>query len=196
MNTDLLKSYILKTVSIDEKQAEEFCSLFIPRTVDKKEILLKEGEISGFEAFVTKGLFKVYHVNQEMVEHILYFAMEGWWLADIDSFNHQLPSQLNIEAIENSEIMMIKRSDKEYAYEHIPGVEKLFRVMTQLSHVALQRRMIENLSIHADQRYLNFIEKYPKLAQRLTNVHIAAYLGISHEFVSRIRNKIVHKRLP
>lgn len=194
MKTIPLKSYILDTVSIGEQQADEFCRLFTSRIVAKKEIILKEGDISTFEAFVTQGLFKVYHTNNDIVEQILYFAMEGWWLADIDSFNHQQPSQLNIEAIEDSEILMISKADKEYAYAHIPGVEKLFRVMTQLSHVALQRRMIENLSTNADQRYLNFIEKYPRLAQRLTNVHIAAYLGISHEFVSRIRNKIAHKK--
>ncbi|WP_294237216.1 Crp/Fnr family transcriptional regulator [uncultured Chryseobacterium sp.] len=157
--------------------------------------MLKEGETSGFEAFVTKGLFKVYHTNQDAVEQILYFAMEGWWLADIDSFTHQHPSQLNIDAIEESEIFMISKNDKEYAYNHIPGIEKLFRVMTQRSYVALQRRMIENLSVQSDQRYLNFIKKYPLLAQRLTDVHSAAYLGISHEFVSRIRHKIIQKKL-
>ncbi len=195
MNTDLLKAHILQTIDIDEKQVEDFCKLFKPQKVSKKEMILKEGEISGFEAFVTKGLFKVYHTNEDAVEHILYFAMEGWWLADIDSFTHQHPSQLNIEAIEESEILVITKDSKEYAYSHIPGIEKLFRVMTQRSHVALQRRMIENLSIQSDKRYLNFIKKYPLLAQRLTNVHIAAYLGISHEFVSRIRSKIVHKKI-
>lgn len=121
--------------------------------------------------------------------------MEGWWLADIDSFTHQHPSQLNIDDIEESEILIISKNDKEYAYNHIPGIEKLFRVMTQRFYVALQRRMIENLSVQSDQRYLNFIKKYPLLAQRLTDVHSAAYLGISHEFVSRIRHKIVQKKL-
>jgi len=193
MNTDLLKAHILQTIDIDEKQTEDFCRLFIPGKVSKKEMILKEGEVSGFEAFVTKGLFKIYHTDQDAVEHILYFAMDGWWLADIDSFTHQHPSLLNMEAIEQSDILMIRKEEKEYAYTHIPGIEKLFRVMTQRSHVALQRRMIENLSVHSDQRYLNFINKYPLLAQRLTNVHIAAYLGISHEFVSRIRHKVVRK---
>ncbi|MBO9691682.1 MAG: Crp/Fnr family transcriptional regulator [Chryseobacterium sp.] len=194
MSENLLKSYILNTIIMDEKQVDEFCSLFVARTVSRKEVILKYGEVSEFEAFVVKGLFKVYHTTPDALEQILYFAMEGWWLADIDSFNHQHPSQLNIEALEDSEILMISKADKEYAYEHIPGIEKLFRVMTQFSHVALQRRMIENLSVQAYQRYLNFTEKYPRLAQRLTNVHIAAYLGISHEFVSRIRNRIVHKK--
>lgn len=194
MNTDSLKDYILGITPITEKEAENFCSLFVPRKIARKEIVLKQGEVSNFEAFVTKGLFKVYHLNADGFEQILYFAMENWWLADIDSFNHHHPSQLYIEAIEESEILIISKANKEYAYEHIPGIERVFRLMTQLSHVALQRRMIENLSVHADQRYLNFIEKYPKLAQRLTNVQIAAYLGISHEFVSRIRNKIASKK--
>ena len=125
---------------------------------------------------------------------MLYFAMEDWWITDIDSFTNQAPSQLFIEAIEDSEILFISKRDKEFAYEHFPAIEKLFRIMTQKTHVALQRRMIDNLSKTADQRYLEFIEKYPLLAQRLTNLQIAAYLGISHEFLSKIRKKISLKK--
>ena len=99
-----------------------------------------------------------------------------------------------IEALEDSEVLLITKNDKEFAYKNLPKVEKLFRVMTQKTHVALQRRMIDNLSKTADQRYIDFIEKYPQLFQRLTNLQIAAYLGISHEFLSKIRKKISQKK--
>jgi hypothetical protein len=82
---------------------------------------------------------------------------------------------------------------KQNISSHIPKIEKLFRIMTQKTHVALQRRMIDNLSKTADQRYLDFIEKNPQLFQRLTNLQIAAYLGISHEFLSKIRKKLAGK---
>lgn len=180
---------ISRHISSSQTDITEFCHLFTPKTIKKKEFLLREGEVCRFEAFVTKGLFKVYHIDAKGTEQILYFGMEDWWLTDIDSFASQNPSQLFIEAIEDSEILVISKKDKDFAYENFPFVEKLFRIMTQKTHSALQRRMIDNLSKTADQRYLDFIEKYPSLNQRLTNLQVAAYLGISHEFLSKIRRK-------
>lgn len=191
---EFLKQNIAKHISFSEEETEAFCNLFQPKQIKKKSFLLEEGEICRFEGFVTKGLFRVYHTDQDGFEQILYFASENWWIADIDSFTNETPSQLYIEALENSEVLLISKKDKEFAYENLPKIEKLFRVMTQKTHVALQRRMIDNLSKTADQRYIDFIEKYPQLYQRLTNLQIAAYLGISYEFVSKIRKKIANKK--
>jgi CRP-like cAMP-binding protein len=191
--TDLLKQNINTHISLSENEMEEFCNLFQSKTIKKKDFLLREGEICAFEGFVSEGLFRVYHIDQNGFEQVLYFAMENWWVTDIDSFTNERPSQLFIEALEDSEVLLITKKEKEYAYENLPKIEKLFRVMTQKTHVALQRRMIDNLSKTADQRYLDFIEKYPALYNRLTNLQIAAYLGISHEFLSKIRRKIASK---
>ncbi len=167
----------------------DFCGLFQKKSIKKKEFLLREGEICKFEGFVTKGLFRVYHIDNNGFEQVLYFAIENWWITDMDSFTNEKPSNLYIEALEDSEVLLISKKDKEFAYENLPKIEKLFRIMTQKTHIALQRRIIDNLSKTADQRYIDFIEKYPQLFQRLTNLHIAAYLGISHEFLSKIRKK-------
>ena len=123
----------------------------------------------------------------------MYFAIEDWWVADVDSFTNSKPSQLNIQALENSEVLLISKQNKEKLYQEIPEIEKLFRIMSQKNLVALQRRMIDNLSKTADQRYLDFLAKYPKITQRLSNIQIAAYLGVSPEFVSKIRRKITKK---
>ena len=191
---ELLKQNIANHISLSEKEMEEFCSLFKENNIKKKNFLLREGEVCKFEGFVTKGLFRVYHIDQNGFEQILYFAPENWWITDIDSFTNQKPSQLFIDALEDSEVFLISKKDKELAYTNLPIIEKLFRVMTQKTHVALQRRIIDNLSKTADQRYADFIEKYPNLFQRLTNLQIAAYLGISHEFLSKIRKKITNKK--
>jgi len=191
---DSLKHNIAKYVTLSEDELTEFCSLFVPKLIKKKQFLLQVGEICQFEGFVTKGLFRVYHIDTHGFAQILYFAIENWWITDLDSFTNELPSQLYIEALEDSEVLLISKKDKEFAYQNLPQVEKLFRVMTQKTHVALQRRMIDNLSKTADQRYIDFIEKYPSLFQRLTNIQIAAYLGISHEFLSKIRKKISLKK--
>lgn len=187
---NLLKQNIAGHISLSEKDIEVFCDLFQHKIIKKKSFLLSEGEICRFEGFVTKGLFRVYHIDQNGFDQILYFAIENWWITDIDSFTNGRPSQLYIEALEDSEVLLISKKDKEFAYINLPAIEKLFRVMTQKTHVALQRRMIDNLSKTADQRYLDFIEKYPQIVQRLSNLQIAAYLGISHEFLSKIRRKI------
>ncbi|MDN4013759.1 MULTISPECIES: Crp/Fnr family transcriptional regulator [Chryseobacterium] len=192
--TEIFKNNISQHITLSEDESAQFYSLFQKKIIKKKQFLLREGEICKFEGFVIKGLFKTYHIDSDGIEQILNFATEDWWITDIDSFTNELPSQLNIEALEDSEVLIISKKDKEFAYKNLPKIEKLFRVMTQKTHVALQRRMIDNLSKTADKRYTDFIEKYPQLYQRLTNVQIAAYLGISHEFVSRIRKKIVNKK--
>jgi CRP-like cAMP-binding protein len=192
--TELLKENISKHITLSENEMDEFCNLFHKKIIKKKTFLLREGEVCDFEGFVAKGLFRVYHIDQNGFEQILYFAIENWWVTDIDSFTNDTPSQLFIEALEDSEVLLISKKDKAHAYAKMPVIEKLFRIMTQKTHVALQRRMIDNLSKTADQRYVDFIEKYPNHYKRLTNLQIAAYLGISHEFLSKIRRKITGKR--
>ncbi len=187
--TEILKQNISKHISLSEIEMMDFCGLFQKKSIKKKEFLLREGEICKFEGFVTKGLFRVYHIDNNGFEQVLYFAIENWWITDMDSFTNEKPSNLYIEALEDSEVLLISKKDKEFAYNNISKIEKLFRVMTQKTHIALQRRIIDNLSKTADQRYIDFIEKYPQLFQRLTNLHIAAYLGIRHEFLSKIRKK-------
>jgi CRP-like cAMP-binding protein len=191
---ELLKQNISSHIFLSEKETASFCDLFKQKLIKKKSFLLREGEVCRFEGFVTKGIFRVYHIDKTGAEQILYFAIENWWITDIDSFTTEMPSQLFIEALEDSEVLLISKKDKEFAYTNLPKIEKLFRVMTQKTHVALQRRMIDNLSKTADQRYLDFIKKYPQLHQQLSNLQIAAYLGISHEFLSKIRNKIATKK--
>lgn len=191
--TELLKLNIARHIDLSASETEAFCTLFQPKQISKKHFLLRAGDVCKFEGFVIKGLFRVYHIDNKGVEHILNFAIENWWITDIDSFTTEQPSRLFIEALEDSEVLLISKENKEFAYTNLPKIEKLFRVMTQKTHVALQRRMIDNLSKTADQRYVDFIEKYPELFQRLTNLQIAAYLGISHEFLSKIRKKITHK---
>lgn len=192
--TQLLKQNIAAHISLSTTEMEEFCNLFQHTTIKKKSFLLREGEICKFEGFVTKGLLRVYHIDKNGFEQVLYFAIKNWWITDIDSFTNEKPSQLFIEALEDSEVLLIDKKDKEFAYANLPKIEKLFRVMTQKTHVALQRRMIDNLSKTAESRYIEFTEKYPQLVQRLSNIQIAAYLGITNVFLSNIRKKITSKK--
>ncbi|CAM3006588.1 cAMP-binding domain of CRP or a regulatory subunit of cAMP-dependent protein kinases [Flavobacterium succinicans] len=191
--TTLLQKNIAAHISLSDTEMEAFCNLFEHKTIKKKSFLLREGEICKFEGFVTKGLFRVYHIDKNGFEQILYFAIEDWWITDIDSFTNEIPSQLFIEALEDSEVLLISKKNKDFAYENLPKIEKLYRIMTQKTHVALQRRMIDSMSKTAGSRYVDFVKKYPQLLQRLSNVQVAAYLGITNVFLSNIRKKISSK---
>ncbi|HEY9259204.1 Crp/Fnr family transcriptional regulator [Chitinophaga sp.] len=187
---ELLRKNIAQYIPITDTEFEQFTAHFHLKKIKKKEFLLREGDICKYEAFVTKGCFRIYYSNENGDAQILYFATETWWATDIDSFINQRPSTLNIEALEDSEVLVISKLHKDALYETLPKVEKMFRIMNQKSLVTFQRRVISSLGKTADKRYLEFIEKYPELEQRLNQQQLAAYLGISHEFLSKIRKKL------
>lgn len=191
---ELLLQNVKKHISLSEEEAEYFVRNFKPINIKKKQFLLQEGKICRFEGFVTKGLFKFYHLDERGFEQILFFPREDWWVGDIDSFTNQKPSYYFIQALEDSEVLIITKEDKENLYDNLPKVEKLFRIMGQKALIELHRIMSDNLRKTAPQRYSEFIEKDPTLMQRLTNLQIAAYLGISHELVSKIRKKLSLKK--
>ncbi len=136
-----------------------------------------------------EGCFKVFYQDENLKEHILYFAIEDWWVLDIGSFVSGKFSKLNIQALEDSVILSIDRAAKEQLYIDIPKVEKLFRIMNQKSLSSMHLRMISMLHKTAERRYLDFMERYPTLNQRIAQHQIAAYLGISHEFLSKEKKK-------
>ncbi|MCS3529112.1 Crp/Fnr family transcriptional regulator [Chryseobacterium sp. JUb7] len=189
MMYDLLYKNISRYIQLSDPEFKNFSRLFRLQKFKKKETVLSEGSYCHFEAFVLNGCFKVYFLNEEGVEQTLYFAVESWWITDLDSLINNVPSTLNIEALEDSEVLVISKKDKEFLYEKMPQIEKLFRIMNQQSTVALQRRILSLMNKTADKRYLEFLEKYPTLEQKLTQQQIASYLGISHEFLSKIRKK-------
>ncbi|MFP3833244.1 Crp/Fnr family transcriptional regulator [Chryseobacterium sp. SIMBA_028] len=192
--TESLKKHIREYVDISDEKLEKYSNAFILRKIKKKDFLLKEGDICEFEGFVLNGCFKVFHTDRNASEQILYFGIENWWISDIDSFINGIPSKLNIQALEDSEILLISKKDKEKLYQEMPEIERLMRLKFQMSIIALQRRIIDNLSKSSEERYTEFLKDYSETAHRLTNIQIAAYLGVTPEFISRIRRKIVNKK--
>ncbi|WP_221409025.1 Crp/Fnr family transcriptional regulator [Reichenbachiella versicolor] len=190
-----LKNYIQTNVDFSEAELDTFCSYFTQKTVSKKDFLLKQGNICRFEGFVIKGCFRLFSLDKEGRENVLYFAIKNWWVTDIDSFTNQKPAHLSIQALEDSEILLINKTNKDRLYTELPKVEQLFRIMTQKTLVSLQRRLIRNHSDSAQERYDHFVTTYPEINQKITDRQVAAYLGITHEFVSKIRNKRMQKKI-
>lgn len=189
MNKNLLKENILKNVEISNSDMNKICDHFQPYTIQKGEFLLTQGNICKFEGFVLEGCFRVFTLDKKGNENTLYFAAKDWWLMDLDSFMNQTPSDLNIQALEDSKVLLIDKSNKQSLYEELPVVEKLFRIMSQKSIAAWQRRLVRNHSLTAKERYQYFIDTYSEIASKLTDRQISSYLGITHEFLSKIKKK-------
>ncbi|WP_139959355.1 Crp/Fnr family transcriptional regulator [Flavicella sediminum] len=189
MTKDLLKKNILKNVPFSKSALEEFCSYFYEKSIHKKAFVLVQGEVCKFEGFVLSGCFRIFSIDKKGNENTLYFATKDWWLMDIDSFMNQSPSVLNIQALEDSQVLLIDRKDKLALYETQPAVEKLFRVMSQKALIAWQRRLISSNSLTAKERYHKFLTTYPDISSKVSDRQIASYLGITHEFLSKLKKQ-------
>ncbi|MCP9763960.1 Crp/Fnr family transcriptional regulator [Lacihabitans soyangensis] len=163
--------------------------------VKRKGFLLKEGCVCKHYTFVIKGCFKMYGVDDRGFSHNIQFAAEGDWIADIGSFYTQTASKLNIEALEYSEIYQISQPDLYWLFVEVNKVNRMFKVISESNFVEIQNRVLQNFSSTAEQRYLSFLEQYPHLSNRLPNTQIASYLGITPEFLSKIRKGLSKKGL-
>lgn len=185
---ELLKQSIKKNIQISDSHLETICSHFKPKKVNKADYLLEQGRTCKFEGFVREGCFRIFTIDKKGNENTLYFAVKGWWLMDVDSFMNQTPSDLNIQAIEDSKVLLINKFDKEYLYNQLPIVEKLFRIMSQKALISWQKRLIQSHYLTAKERYNLFIETYPNIVSKLKDRQISSYLGITHEFLSKIKS--------
>ncbi|SFW66408.1 Crp/Fnr family transcriptional regulator [Chitinophaga sancti] len=190
---EALDEFVSKYIRLTAEETEIFHSLLEYRKVKKKHFLLREGEICQFEAFILKGCIRTYYVDKSGTETILNFAVEGWWVSDLSSFSEQTPSTQNIETLEDSELLVINYENKKILFDVIPAFEKVFRILVQRSLGVLQQRFYAGISQTAEERYLAFIEKYPQVVQRVPQHQIARYIGVSPEFLSKVRSTLYKK---
>ena len=189
MKTLALIEYFNRMIPLDEKEIAFVKEIFKERRVKKRQFILQEGEICKHNTYVFEGCFRMYLVDDNGKEHNLQFAIENWWVGDIGSFFTDQPSKLNVEAIENSIILQAKKEDQLKLFTDYPKFNQIFRVLAENAMVSLQRRVLLNISSTAEERYIDFLERHPKLFNRISNVQIASYLGVTPEFLSTIRKK-------
>ena len=192
MNTQVLIEYFNRLLPLDEKEIAFIREVFKERSVKKRHFILQEGEICKHNTYVVEGCFKMYLVDHNGKEHNLQFAIENWWIGDIGSFHNDTPTKLNIEALENSIVLQIKKEDQLKLFVDYPKFNRIFRVLAENAMIGLQRRVLQNISSTAEERYLDFLEKYPQLFNRISNVQIASYLGVTPEFLSTIRKRLTN----
>lgn len=182
--------YFEKLIPLDKEERELVREKFRPRLYRKKQYVLQEGDICNQMNFVVRGCLRMYKIDDNGGTHILQFAAENNWLTDLGSFHSEEPSTLTIDAIEDTVVLQINQKDLISLYLTAPKFDRIFRVLIQNSYVSLQKRLLQNISSSAEDRYQSFLETYPHLVNRLRQTQIASFLGITPEFLSRLRNKL------
>ena len=190
---ELIRKNIAKHISLTEEEFTYFTSLLQLKRLRKKQFLLEEGRIFQYECFVNSGCLRQYYLDEKGQEHIIQFAISDWWIGDQYGFLTGLPSANFIDAIEESQVLLISKINLEQLYTKVPKFERLFRIAFQNSYVALQRRILSNLSQTAEERYLDFNKRYHEIEQKVPQHQIASYLGITPESLSRIRKQLAGK---
>ncbi len=191
---EVIISNIKKKVAINDEEAEKLKTFFTPKKLRKKQYLLQEGDISHYTAFVEKGLLRSFTIDDKGHEHIMQFASEDWWISDLYSFLTEEPSDYSIEALEETELLLINRNDYENMMLAVPKMERYFRILTQNSLISMQRRISGKMTLTAEQNYKKLMEQRPALLQRVPQHMIASFLGIAPETLSRIRKQMASSK--
>jgi CRP-like cAMP-binding protein len=186
-------TYLTDKIELTPEQiimVEQVCRL---KKLRRKQYLLQEGDIWRYNAFVSKGLVRTFRVDEKGQEHIFQFSPENWWAGDRQSYVYEEPAKFNIEALEDSEIILIPKGDFEALLEAIPAYNTFQRMLLERSFVVLQNRIHMGNSYTAEEKYNEFIKMYPDIINRIPQHMIAAYLGLSPETLSRVRNHSAKK---
>jgi CRP-like cAMP-binding protein len=191
---ELLHKKFSEIISINEEELNYCKTLFLPKKLRKRQFLLQDGDVCKYQAFVEKGMLRSYRIDEKGSEHILQFSFEGWWAADLSSYLTGETSVFNIEAMEDSELLLLSKPSWDTLMQHIPKFEHYFRIIIQNNLVATQKRVIQSHTETAEEKYLKFIQNYPGCVQRIPQHMIASYIGISRETLSRLRKHLASHR--
>ncbi|HEY2347489.1 MAG TPA: Crp/Fnr family transcriptional regulator [Puia sp.] len=188
-NSNLFFLSFHKHISLTEKEKEIVLSLFTHKKFRKRHYILQEGAVCRHETYIINGLTRTYEADKNGQEHVLQFGVEDWWVGDLYSFLTEIPSNYNIECLENCEVMQITRTSLDELYHLVPKTERYFRMLFQNAFVTASGRIISNISRTALERYTEFREKNPQVENRVTDHQIASYLGITPQSLSRVRRQ-------
>lgn len=178
---------IEKHISLTDQEKTYFTDQLEIKEVSRKEYILEAGSACRYFNFVNDGAFRAYYLSKEGKESTIMFAVSDWWITDMHCFVNELPAMFNIQAIANSQIVRLPKEKLDLLFDQVPKFEKFFRIIMQNAYTREQLRVLENLSLTAEERYHNFLHKYPQIVKQVTQKQIATYLGITPEFLSTIR---------
>ena len=191
---EALLQNIGEKIALTNEETAQLKTFFTPKKLRKRQYLLQEGDVCKSLAFTEAGLLRLYSVDDKGIEHMLQFALTGWWIVDIYSFLTGEPSRFNIDALEDSELLLLSHENFEAMMAALPKMERYFRILFQNNIIAKERRLESAIAFGAEERYRQFEQAYPNFVQRIPLNLIASYLGITPETLSRIRRKLASKK--
>ncbi len=190
---DVFRKYLKDKIVLTNEDYGLIESVSLFKKLRKRQYLLQAGDISRFHAFVCRGFLRNYYVDEKGQEHIMHFAPENYWIGDRASMESGLPSKYDIDAIEESEILLLKKEDFEMIRKTIPAFNDFVNESLNKNVLVMQERIYVNISLSAEEKYSDFISKYPSISNRVPLHMIASYLGVSAETLSRVRSQSTKK---
>ncbi|OYU85742.1 MAG: Crp/Fnr family transcriptional regulator [Flavobacterium sp. BFFFF2] len=189
-----LINHVTARVTLSEEEIQAFVSCFKVTRVKKRQFIIQPEFVAKYRSYVVEGAFRAYVVADAGEEHTIQFAVEDWWISDYSSYIFQQPATMFVMALEDSIILQIdfESEQKLKAYNH--QFETFFRLMAERSFAGIQRRLISNLTKTAEQRFQEFEQNYPKIAHRVPQYALASFLGMTTQYMSKLRNTRLHKK--
>ncbi|WP_248723537.1 Crp/Fnr family transcriptional regulator [Seonamhaeicola sp. ML3] len=181
---------IFRNLSFSKEELEIINAVFFKETFCKGTQLLKSGDYVDKQYYIIEGCLRSYYTNSQGRDYTVQFAVKDWWMSDYTAFFSPSKAIMNIEVIQKATVYGITHKHKEYLYHKVPQIESFFRKKLERAFAAFQKRILSELSLTASERYINFIKAYPNIEKTVKNYHIASYLGITTESLSRIRKEL------
>lgn len=194
MNNKPLLEYINKFINLSVEEETILLSKVVHRNYLKDQYIAQQGDICKNVNFIISGCTKTFYMDLEGQEHIVMFSIEDWWTSDLGSFITQTPADFNVQCIESTQLIQFTYDNLEELYKEIPKLERLFRKIVERAFAASQKRIIRNFSLTAKERYQIFKKTNPKIDQRVPQYMIASYLGVTKEFLSKIKSQIIQNQ--
>ena len=194
MNNQPLIEYINKFINLTTEEETILFSKIVHRNYLKDQYIVQQGDVCKSPNFIISGCTKTFYVDKEGQEHIVMFSIEDWWTSDLGSFITQTSADFNVQCIESTQLIQFTYDNLEELYKEIPKLERLFRKIIERAFVASQKRIIRNFSLSAKERYQIFKKSNPLIDQRVPQYMIASYLGVTKEFLSKIKSQIIQNQ--
>jgi len=184
---------VARYISLTDEEKIYYTSLLKIKKVKKKQYIVQPDFVCNHRTYIAKGAMRSYFIDESGQEHTVAIAIDDWWIADFASYIYREPATLFLEALEDSTLIQISYDDEQKLLTNVPHFARFYLNLIQFGFANLQRRILSDISLNAADRYENFLAKYPAMAARIPQYALASYLGISHELLSKIRNKRVKK---
>lgn len=194
MKLELLLKSIAKHVTLTDLEKHKLLTLFETKEYKAKTILLEEGDSCKDSFFVLDGIIRSYTIDDNLAEHTLSFAAKGWWISDMYSYFSGQPGIMYLEVIEDAVVITLSREKQLELFNEIPKLERYFRILIENSLIANQQRLLDNMRLSAEERYTKFCKRYPEIKYSLPQKQIASYLGITPEFFSKMKRKLLTQK--